>query len=743
MKRRFPILILLLSIIALQCSLPSNVEKTAWRAQVTLPIGIMEYSAEELLGISEDKQDTLALMMLDTFAVKLERELFKLDSIHFDEKLGALKMQKSIPVVVSLGPHLNGQAYNAVPFYDTSDQTVQNIYHIVFDSSSRPLLIHMHNAYAEATLDSIVVWIADKGAIVTSGFLDSLPPGDSAILPVAVSGKSIDSIILIGVRATIRGNGAKFSAEEGLEVTFLLDGMTVSEATILDSLLILPYCYRDSFAISDTFSIDYMDFDTSKIEYKIRTSSSVNIAVTAEMVNLWDMSFCKKKCILNHSLIAENTVRSDSADPFSYRGGIIFSDTLGKSGSMETGGFFTLGPARLFPVWNSATHESECYLRFITVIMASGRRITINKKDFIKADVDLNSVSYGSLYGMFQYQMCDMGETISLTPLLPWKKSISDSLRHKLKLNSVKGLMEIRSNMSDSTRIDSALLNFRISDACSSSSFLASSSLTIHNLTKKSVQKTDIDLTNLINEFPDSLVFSYISLFPAGSRLFLTNEHDIFKSKNHDNFKLGIIINVSTHIPLDWEMADTAIVILEDSKIPMDSSLKDFNVMRDMEIGLTIRIGNMTNLSGVLYAIAAADSDGKILCGLREDQVDPEICDSEARGRFIDLLGKDGLTIPERCKAADAVVSIKASERDSSASVNIENVIMSPEQYIIIGPPKTERILKARELFIRWKLIIPKKRRDALIHGDKIVIASSFRVKGVMTTHTLLDPLQE
>jgi hypothetical protein len=322
--------------------------------------------------------------------------------------------------------------------------------------------------------------------------------------------------------------------------------------------------------------------------------------------------------------------------------------------------------------------------------------------------------------------MKKQGDPFGVKTSLPWKKSITDSLRGKFQFTSATAPLSVHMIMADSSRIDSTVITAVINDPHAASTPPCTSIVGIGNMTNNTEKTTIVDLTGFINGFPDSLIFLLRSSFPAGSRLFLTNARDPVTGEYPNNLLLGAHTVVSARIPLHWKLSSTAVVILEDSKVAMDSSLKDFKVMRDREISLLLRVKNESNLLGVLYGIAAADSDGQALLALPDNQVDPAICTAAEGKKFINLLGDSGVGIPLRNPADTAGTLVAVSSR---------SMVTFDEQAI-------ERLVGAKDLYIRWKLVLPMKKDEAMRNGDKISISSSFNIKGTMTAHMLVDSLK-
>jgi hypothetical protein len=738
MKRQLLAFVAPLLMLALQCSMPSDPEETSWQAQVTVPIGVNEYTVGkqlqdagfegfEIEGVSDsaDPDDTLALSVRDSVTMELDRKLLDLDSTSLEKTIGPITIQNSTLVDAPMNLPFSGQlsAGFSAPFSVTSAQTIKNVYYVLFDSTCPLLPVTVKNTCVGQTMNSLTVWIADNGVRVTEGVVTTLSPGQSVVVLMPIAGQSLDSSIVIGVAGTISSSGGTITTNEGIDVRFLLDNMLVSSAAVLDSLLLLTQTYEQVFSLSDSFTIDYVDFDTCIINYRISSTTPISLKVTGEMLDLWGVSFCKEKGIGERSLIAQNTTPSDSSDPVRYRGKIL-CDTLGKSGLLSQTDVFTFGPARFLASRDSLTGKSQGSFRFFPSVIASGKKVTLNKNDRFEADIRPVRFPFVTLKGTFQYAMSEMGDPAPFKTSFPWKKSICDSLRRKLEFVSAKAPLQISLNVSDSTKIDSALLHISIVDPSSPNAPAVTSTITLQDVSNQNIQTANIDLTNLLNGFPDSLIVSCDATIPAGANLFLSNERDLQTGAYRNNLKLGAKVNVSIRLPLDWKLKDTAKIVLEDSKFSIDSSLKDFDVMRDMEISLLLRIGNRTNFAGVLYAIAATDGSGAALLALREDQVGPEICNSNAGRDFINLLGNSGLTIPEHRTITTAAGSDSASYAENT---------------IIMGPAMADRIIRAREMFIRWKLVLPQKENDALKNGDKVTIASSLLVKGTITAHTLID----
>jgi hypothetical protein len=729
---------LTLALFTVMCSMPSDTKETAWRTQITLPIGVTDFSLAKLmtagfnnfdvLGASGSARpgDTLIVAANDSMTMNFNQQVFNLDSAYLKERLGTSTIQTTDTVVAPMTLNVDGKVDVATPFHATSTQTLKNIFYAEFDSTSPLLPVQVTNTSATVILDNLTIGIMDNGRLVTNGQIATLSPGASETIAMPIAGKSLDSIIMIDAGGTIRGNGATVSSDNGLLVKFSLDRMVVSKATILDSLLNFTHRYEKALSLSDTFNIEYVDFDTAIIEYNIMTTASITLRVEGELRDLWDISFCKQKNITTVAAIAPNVTSADSANPRRYLGRII-ADTLGRSGLPQQRGRLSFGSSRLFAKWDTTTNKSMGDYKFTATIIPTGRRVTIAKDDRFEADMQPVRFPFVALSGVFQYEMRKRGEPFGVQTSLGWKQSIVDSLRGKLQFKSATAPLSLHMIMADSSRIDSVLIAVVINDPQAASTPPCTSLIGIRNMTNNTAKTAVIDLTELINGFPDSLVFSLSSSFPAGSRLFLTNERDPISGEYPNSLLLGVNSVVAARIPLDWKFSSTAVVILEDSRVEMNSSLKDFTFMRDREIGLILRVKNESPLAGVLYGIAAADADGKALLSLPDDQVDPAICATEGGKRFVNLLGNSGVCIPKR------------DPTDSAATI----ISISAKSMITFDDQAIDKLFGANVLHVRWKLVLPMKDGEALRNGDKISISSSFNIKGTMTTHMIVDSLND
>jgi hypothetical protein len=728
----------ILTLFTVMCSMPSDTKETAWRTQITLPIGVTDFSLTKLmtagfnnfdiLGASGSARpgDTLIVAANDSMTMNFNQQLFNLDSAYLKEKLGASTIQTSDTVAAPMTFDVDGKVDVTIPFHTTSTQTLKNIFYAEFDSTCPPLPVQVTNASTTVILDNLTIGIMDNGQLVTNGHITTLSPGASETIAMPMAGAVLDSVIMLDVSGTIRGNGATVSSHEGLFLKFSLNGMVVSKATILDSLLNFTHRFEKALSLSDTFNIDYVDFDTAIIEYTIMTTAPIMLRVEAELRDLWDISFCKQRDITTVAAIAPNVTASDSANPKRYLGRII-ADTLGRSGLPQQRGRLSFGSSRLFAKWDTITNKSMSYYKFTAAIIPAGRRVTIAKTDRFEADMQPVRFPFVALSGKFQYEMRKRGAPFRVQTSLGWGKSIVDSLRGKLQFKSATAPLSVKMIMANSSLIDSVLIAVVINNPQTGSTPPCTSLIGIGNMTNNTAKTAIIDLTELINGFPDSLVFSLSSTFPARSRLFLTNERDPITGEYPNSLLLGANTSVAARIPLDWKFSSTAVVILEDSRVAMNSSLKDFTFMRDREVSLVLRIKNESPLAGVLYGIAAADADGKALLSLPDDQVDPAICATQAGKRFINLLGNSGVGIPKRDPTDTAATLI---------SIDSKSTLSFDEQAIA-------RLFGATTLHIRWKLVLPAKEGEAMRNGDKISISSSFNIKGTMTTHMIVDSLND
>jgi hypothetical protein len=286
-----------------------------------------------------------------------------------------------------------------------------------------------------------------------------------------------------------------------------------------------------------------------------------------------------------------------------------------------------------------------------------------------------------------------------------WNASIRDSLRGKFKLKRVLALVGFEMAMPEGAGMDTFQVRFDIWDPANPATVARRTSVLKH-LKNDTTYLDSVDITNIVNLFPDSLTIQAYSTVPAGTRILIVNDLQQF-GQNTGGMGMNGYVNFRLKPYLDWEVESLATMDLGSGRVEIGSGMRYFGKMSERAASFNIGVENHTNVNIRLTALMAPNMGRKKLDSISTNQISNLLAvegRAEAAG-YVNLLGPDGVVIPPRGQFED-------------------NAVQLSEQQIGM-------ILDADTAAWRWILQFMEKPREALLDTDYIFIKSWIHFEGV------------
>jgi hypothetical protein len=453
-------------------------------------------------------------------------------------------------------------------------------------------------------------------------------------------------------------------------------------------------------------NIEYADIDVGFFNYFLNNRSGIDLYVSAEHHDLWITPACEKKNVKSYRDLPR---LANSSDSFNYYSGhIIDGDRHVEPRQNKKFASLNLSRNRMFPRW--ADSNSVSRVDYIVRTEPRGAWDTIRSSDSLIFIIQPTAMSYKQMAGKLVKDFNKTSDTQTVEVPFPWPKANQDSLRGNFLLQKVLANMSLNLSLPDSAYLDSILVNFRVF-APQFRDSIVDTTVTIGTLKNDTVYKRALNITRVINNFPDSVKIVSRVKVPAGVRMCAIND-PATTGRNVGTMTIKAFVNYRLNAFLDWTVVDTATMDLGTDTFTIDGKgVRLFQRMSDRLFDFKVQATNHSNVNIRLFALFAPDKMRKTLYvdSLTLNQVNKLVSDTS--GNLVDafgvvnLLGTKGLYIPHR----DSVV----------------------QNSITLTDKQMEKILNTRQGSMRWMLRFVKSGRDSMTNTDNIKLNSWIHLEGV------------
>lgn len=712
-----------LFLLALQfcfCSLPSDIEPVNWKIHFEIPVANKRYDMRKIfikeyigdmdvqMGKADTIGDTIYIYKKGTASYEISKELIATDTSSMEEVVGARTL-KNTPMVDIFFDYpgvsdLSGSEIVPAPYTFTrqEDEHLDGINSVTIDESSPALNVKVMNTSVGANLENLTVTLLNKGIVIDSSFLATLPATAEAVVPFEIQGKSIFSPLTAKINATIP-SGAQLRADEGLRVYFNLDDMVVSDAVIKDSLIDYEETYNGTMGLSDSINLNFIDLDSAMISCEINNPCAFKLEFIGVVEDAWDCDFARANNI--RSITQLSSIMDSSA----FAGKVV-NDTLFRySGATHAVKMIPLKKLRLFPTWDTDSAKSVLKFRYQLRSLSDGRWVHFNKDDLISVKLIPTKFPFVQISGNFTSSTV---ETFSSEEKVgfDWEASILDSLRKSFRFESVQMNLSFVPNMNPGSSLDSMKLHLELAEKNKTDGSVVMDKVFI-GILPDSQHNANMEISSLINTWLDTLAFTTQVVLPEGTGLELHNQKDA-SGKYSNSFNIGVNVNWDLKIAMAWKVLDTIRTELELSSFSLEEDLEWVEKMiTQPEISLVVKALNNTNIQFSLFALGASDVDKEKLLEVPDSLLysySPDVDNSS----LFRLFGLQGLNLPPRGHVDS--INVKLDHRAVNA------------------------LCSKNKCHIRWFLVIPGADPDVLVDTDYFDIKAKAIVDGVGNSDSLL-----
>lgn len=731
MGHRLP-LFLIISIVLnlpfflLNCANPVDEEPLKWKTVMEVPVTNRSFviademdklfdidSMDILYGSSKYKEDDISLLEPDSLiGDTLEFSIFKRDSSSFEINEEKLKNQLYIatlgPVLIANAPQLAETLVvsSEGPFNITVPVVFDKIYKMVFyDTAINIMQIELTNL-SSAEINNISLEIADIGL----GSVERIAAGETATIGIAVSGKTLGNQVQVSISGVKNTAGAMQIA-----LKTSANGLYAYSLTVDDHLVSFNKQFTNAYEITDSVDIDYVDIRDGFFIYEVTNHTGIELRVRGIHEHLWKTSFAERNSYNRYEdlLNASGTDSMENYFGFITSGEVVAPPRLEQTFSQEN-----FSQSRLFTQWDSVLQKTVTLVRYIVSTgNPSGDTITLCADDTLVFTIR-SDFKYRQLRGRVVKPIEITSDTERVVIDFPWGESAPDSLRGKLVLHNVYSDIRLRTEMSPNSAIDSVYFNFEVFDPRNPNikDSLMDRFVGVNN---GSLFRQKIDITDVVNLYPDTVAIITRLNVPAGTRIISENDLQI-SDADYDKYIGQMSINAITDFRLnarfDWEVKDMVNLDLGSHDFPIYEVMRYIRKLERRQLDFETEILNSSNLNMTLFALVAPYHLIDTLDSMSSDDafyLIKQEGEAEKRG-LVNFLGNEGVRIP--AKSLDSAVI---------------NVVHWDHQQL-------ETVLDSDTCSWRWFLQFQKNDRDALHDNDFIRINSMLRIEGINSTDSLI-----
>jgi hypothetical protein len=713
------------------CSNPTK-QTLRWRSNIELPVSNTSFKLgqkfQDLFNGMKDLQN-FSMLGIDSLTVdstsdpknhhcvafsKTNRDTFsfqqKQDSIGnktFDVVLGLLPLSgagnKTIRIALGAPTPLIPATIKQTA---TGVLTLPKIRRLVADSdpANGKLGVRVTNTTA-ATIDSLTISLTSLLPSGASTLVGRLGAGLSADAVINIAGKTVDSAVSVQLSGILFAGGS-IAAGSGLDLSFSFGNLKVRSAIVMDSMVAISDTFVNNYKITDSVNIDYTDIDNGFFNYILDNKTGLDLYVSANHHDLWMTPACIQRHVVTYQ---DLHLFADSADSFNfYSGTLIEGDRHVEPRQAKRFAHLNISKNRMFPKWVDSLKNSVTRVDYIIRTQPSGKWDTINSTDGLIFTIQ-PVISYKQMSGTLVKDFNKSTDTQSVEIPFPWPKEDRDSLRNHFVLQRVMAAMNLATTLPDSAYLGNLLVGFRVVAPAFPDS-VVDTTILFSSIKNDTAFKRTLNITRVVNNFPDSVKIITRVKVPAGTRIRAINDLDITEN-NVGSMTVRSIIDYKLNAYFDWSIPKpTTMDLGADTFTIEEKSVRAFRRMDDRSFTFGLTAENHSNVNIKLFALFAPDSLRTKLYvdSLSTNRVNALIADTtgaaEADG-YVNLLGPKGVTIPARNGIAND-------------SINLSNEQMA-------------RILATNNGSMRWLLRFVPANRDSMANDDYVKINSWIHLEGI------------
>jgi len=321
-------------------------------------------------------------------------------------------------------------------------------------------------------------------------------------------------------------------------------------------------------------------------------------------------------------------------------------------------------------------------------------------------------------------------------------KDAVDSLRGKLVFDSVPATISITTRMPGSAYLDTVYLDYSLWNPANPTDVVTGHD-TLIKARNNSVYTLPVDLTVLINQFPDSLNGSFHAVIPVGSEALIVCDAMPSVADALGRMTVKVDAHYQINIGLGYQVTSQATV-------PMGTQMVDLNgytmlsKLEDPSASLNMDLTNYTNVNIRLLCLMAPEELAADLNELDGNYITAQLAQSAGltSGGYLNLFGPNGVEIPQRGGFKQNRITLTEAQMDALFKARDSGRVIVDRDTLDDGGVRVTRDTLDRwesKAAMRWQMQMQTMNMDALHDTDFVRVKASFYLEGIANTDSLFS----
>jgi len=687
------------------CANPVDEPPLEWRSQVVAPITNERFMVAEqmdsLFEFTKDveviKDDTLSFAVSRLDSAEYERTEKAFDTMYYRVTVGELKVKNIKDVDADVPYDTTGKVVVPIPV------PLEGVRTIVMSTDAKNILNVTFSNSTNRDLDSVSIMIPNVGT-ETAGLVAS---GTTSVLQFDLREKMIQDTLKFIVTSY---SSARATGTVGISCS--LNGLVASSLEVLDSLVAFSQEFVNRYELTDTMDLDYVDIDRGSFVYTILNHCNVSFNLQCIHDHIWETNFCK----LNDIEDVTDLSSLPPADSIHFNGGIPGARIMAGPNTEAQLQKVILSGSRLFPEWDDSLKKSVTNVRYTVEILSTGKYVTLTSLDSMMFTITTNEFTFEAMAGTVVEPIEYDVDTQKVAIELPWNTTVKDSLRGRFILSNVWGDLALQTRLGINSRVDTIDLSIYAFDP-ESTTVQDSMHTRFIALNNDSVYNRSIDITNVANQFSDSIALAVKMKIPVGTYVkFVTDTRNPLPPEIIGRMLVEAFTNFRLNARLDWRVDQLVNMDLGTSRFEVPEAMQYFGKMKERSAEFDLWVKNNSNLQISLFSLVAPATLMDTLDSLSMNEVYAYLKDNQMAtdAGYINLFDTAGVIIPAR---------------DTTAT-EYNKVLLNDKQI--------DMLLGTDSLSFRWWIQFKEQDRDALKLTDFIDLKSRLGIRGTNNTDSLL-----
>lgn len=565
---------------------------------------------------------------------------------------------------------------------------------VEFGETAEKLIAKVKNNSTSVNLNDIQYKIISKYDTVKFNAIDALSAGDSVIVSALLSGIKIGQELIVECQALPGISEITENCSGLLSFETDFNGLHFSKAIISDSLVGMEVGYKIRYPVgckgTKALFVDISKFNMPVI---VRNTLPLSMKVTARINNIWDKDYCNA-----NKIESCNDLYYMKPDSLFFKGNEIASVNVPAFTDINSEELskcdISIENARILPDWDPKDSINVLDIVLNGRIEYSGKLIEIDNALNTGIRFKDPQMEISSILGLYSENKIIRSDPVKV-PILSTVPSADmlTNLKNRLLPAKTDVNLNVAFRIPDNTSFEDVDIKCLLFEN-NPGQVLDSLKFRVSDIRKGKKFSYNCSFDRIAEKLPDSIGYYLTYNIEAGKKIYLdkkvlNTEYGMVMAE----FDVDAILDMKMN--LVWSVVDTVNINFSRKIASFPISSKNIDLMENKEMELYATVSNNSNIVGRLSAVIESDSED--IYGKKTTK--------------IQLLGKEGILLPERGNTSDNRIAFNQDE--------------------------IREIAKPESLDVKWNLELYPTGVDALRDSDYVDVDAEIVFKGEETTESM------